>query len=151
MLNPARLVSGVFVRKWRIFSVICIKSSNFALKIAHDMFSEKEKIAIVSLLIEMANADEEVLFEELVAFNYICCRLGVDKEIFNLGRCLKAEYAASMLRSLDDEKKIEVGKMLVEIIDADGVDDDKEIRLLNRLCREIGIDVVLESKSKHEE
>lgn len=108
------------------------------------MFSEKEKIAIVSSLIEMANIDRQVTFDELVTFNMMCERLHIDRSTFELGKVLKCEYAVEILKKMSDEKKISFSKMLVEMIDADERVDARELRLLNEVCTAIGVDAILD-------
>ncbi len=107
------------------------------------MFTDQEKIAIVSLLIELANADNIIAYEEMITINLICQRLEVDHNSFVVGHGLKCEYAIEVLKTMSDEKKIELAKLMVELIDSDNNVDDTEIALLNHACREIGIDQLL--------
>jgi uncharacterized tellurite resistance protein B-like protein len=106
-------------------------------------FTDQEKIAIVSLLIEMANADNRIAYEEMITINLICRRLEIDHNSFVVGHGLKCEHAIEVLKSMRDEKKIELAKLMVELIDSDNQVDETEIALLNHACREIGIDKLL--------
>ena len=106
-------------------------------------FTDQEKIAIVSLLIEMANADGRIAYEEMITFNLICQRLEIDHNSFVVAHGLKCEHAIEVLKTMDDEKKLELAKLMVDIIDSDNQADDTEIALLNHACCEIGIDALL--------
>lgn len=48
-------------------------------------FNDTQKAAIVSLLIEMINADKVVDPNECVVFDTICVEYGISEETFNLG------------------------------------------------------------------
>ena len=101
-----------------------------------------EKVAIVSLLIEMINADMKVAYEELITFNLICRKLGIDHNAFAVGRELKYHYALNVVKNMTQEKKRQFSQMLVDIIDSDTLVDDKEIKLLNHICSSVGIDLL---------
>ena len=105
-------------------------------------YNNRQKEAIVSLLIEMANADRKVTLEELHTSNVINAKLGITDDIFRVGRALALPYAIEVVRAMTDEQKLDVAVMLTEIIDSDGV-DDAEISLLNYICVETGIDKLL--------
>lgn len=107
-------------------------------------FTSQEKIAIVSLLIEMANADKQIAYEEMITFNLICQRLEIDHSSFVVGHGLKCEHAIEVLKTMTDEKKLALATMLVDIIDSDNQVDDSEIALLNHACQQLGIDKLLQ-------
>lgn len=106
-------------------------------------FTNQEKIAIVSLLIEMANADSKIAYEEMITFNHICHRLKIDHSTFIVGHGLKCEHAVEVLKAMTAAKKLQLAQLMVEIIDSDNNVDDTEIALLNHVCREIGIEQLL--------
>lgn len=106
-------------------------------------FTDQEKIAIVSLLIEMANADCRVAYEEMITINLLCRRMEIDHNSFVVAHGLKCEHAIEVLKSMSDNKKLQLARMMVEIIDSDNQVDDAEIALLNHACHQIGIDILL--------
>lgn len=108
-------------------------------------FTDQEKIAILSLLIEMANADNQIVFEEMIAINLICQKLEIDHNSFIVAYDLRCEHAIEVLKNMSDEKKMKLAQMMVEIIDSDNNVDDSEIALLNHACHKIGIDTLLEN------
>ena len=107
------------------------------------MFSDQEKIAIVSLLIEMANADKHIAYDEMITINLICRRLEIDHNSFVVGHGLRCEHAIEVLKTMSDEKKLELAKMLVELIDSDNNIDDSEIALLNHVGQKLELDKLL--------
>ena len=107
------------------------------------MFSDQEKIAIVSMLIEMANADKHIAYEEMITINLICRRLEIDHNSFVVGHGLRCEHAIEVLKTMSDEKKLELAKMLVELIDSDNNIDDSEIALLNHVGQKLELDKLL--------
>lgn len=113
-----------------------------------NLFNSHEKAVVVSLLIEMANVDDNVAFEELVTTNNIFARLGIDRDIFETGRALDSKYAIEAVRAMTDEQKLMLGKLLVEVIDADDKVTHAELALLNHICRQSGLDVILNKKEE---
>ena len=113
-----------------------------------NLFNSHEKAVVVSLLIEMANVDDNVAFEELVTTNNIFARLGIDRDTFETGRALDTKYAIEAAKATDEQKLV-LGKLLVEVIDADDKVTHAELALLNHICRQSGIDVILNKKEEN--
>lgn len=109
-------------------------------------FNETQKAAVVSLLIEMINADKVVDPSECAVFNKICVEYGVCDETFNLGRALDSMVAIDIMKRMSDIQKIVVAHLLTRVIDADARDDDNEIKLFNVICRATGVDVLIDAK-----
>lgn len=110
-------------------------------------YTDTQKAAIISLVIEMINIDNVVSIEELTVSNIINNELHISQEIFEMGKALQVEYAIELVKKMTDQQKFEVGKLLTRIIDADGVVKPVEINLLNSICNLTGLDVIL---SKYE-
>ena len=109
-------------------------------------FNETQKAALVSLLIEMINADKVVDPSECAVFNTICVEYGVCDETFNLGRALDSMVAIDIMKRMSDIQKLVVAQLLTRVIDADARDDDNEIKLFNVICRATGVDVLIDAK-----
>lgn len=110
----------------------------------HVTFDGNQKAAIVALLLDMVNADGKVTFEELVCTNHMLRCLGVTEEDFLLGRDrLKDDYALHIALNMTDEQKIVLGKLLVEVIDADGKVDPSELHLLKSFALKTGLEPFL--------
>ena len=109
-------------------------------------FNESQKAAIVSLLIEMINADHVVDPSECAVFDMICVEYGISDDIFNLGRSLNSMVAVDIMKRMSDLQKIVTAHLLTRVIDADACDDDKEIQLFNIICRAVGVDVLIDAK-----
>ena len=106
-------------------------------------FNETQKAALVSLLIEMINADQKVAAEECTVFDTICVEYAINEETFCLGRSLDSMAAINIMKNMSDAQKIATAQLLIRVIDADAKDDDKEIQLFNIICRATGVDVLV--------
>ena len=113
-------------------------------------FTETQKAAIVSLLIEMINVDNEVHPNECAVFDTICVEYGICDDTFNLGRSLNSMVALDIMKRMGDMQKILTAQLLTRVIDADAKDDDKEIQLLNIICRATGVDTLINAKGGEE-
>lgn len=109
------------------------------------VFNETQKAAIVSLLIEMINADAVVDPSECTVFDTICVEYGVGEDIYRLGRSLDSMVAINIMKDMSDVQKIATAQLLVRVIDADARDDDKEIQLFNIICRATGVDILIDA------
>lgn len=106
-------------------------------------YSNNEKAAIVSLLIEMINVNDKIDLEELYVMNVVNGDLGITQDIFEAGKCMDCNYAMTVVKHMSDEKKMNVAVLMTKVIDADGVVDNREIALLNKICEVTGIDSVI--------
>ena len=111
------------------------------------LYTNRQKEALVSLIIEMINCDSTITLEELHESNVINAELGITDDIFRVGLALDVRYAIQIVKEMSDEQKLHVGYLLTRIIDADGEDADSEIDLLNHICRETGIDELLKDNN----
>lgn len=110
------------------------------------LFNETQKAALVSLLIEMINADSIVDPAECTVFDTICVEYGISEEAFSLGRSLNSMVAIDIMKRMSDVQKIAVAQLLTRVIDADAKDDDKEIQLLNIICKATGVDILINAR-----
>ncbi len=109
------------------------------------MFNDHEKAVIVSLLLEMANVDSKVTFEELVNSNSVNARLGISRSVFELGRGLDIQYAIHAVKSMTGEQQARVAQLLVDMIDCDSEVKPSELQLLNYIGQETGLDKLFEA------
>ena len=114
-------------------------------------FNETQKAAVVSLLIEMINADSVVDPSECDVFDTICAEYCIDDDIFNLGRSLNSLVALDIMKRMSDMQKLATAQLLTRVIDADARDDDKEIKLFNIICNVTGVDVLINARNILEE
>ncbi len=106
---------------------------------SHFVFTDIEKQAIVSLIIEMINVDKVITIEEMYASNAINAELGISEEIFKAGMALNFDYAVQVVKKMDTQRKCYVAQQLVRIMDADGA-DEAEHDLLEHIGRLIDLD-----------
>ena len=111
-------------------------------------FNETQKAAMVSLLIEMINADHIVDPNECVVFDTICVEYAICEDTFNLGRSLNSLVAVDIMKRMSDIQKLAVAQLLTRVIDADTNDDDKEIQLFNIICKATGVDILISAKGE---
>lgn len=111
-------------------------------------FSETQKAAIVSLLIEMINADKVVDPCECTVFDTICVEYGISEEAFKVGRSLNSMVAIDVMKRMSDIQKITTARLLTRVIDADANDDDREIRLFNLICGATGVDILINAQAE---
>ena len=109
-------------------------------------FNETQKAALVSLLIEMINADDIVDPAERTVFDTICVEYSICEDTYNLGRSLDSLVAVDIMRRMSDMQKITVAQLLTRVIDADAKDDDNEIMLFNIICRATGVDTLINAR-----
>ena len=110
-------------------------------------FNDTQKAAIVSLLIEMINADSVVEVSECEVFDAICVEYSISDEIFLVGRGLDSLKPIDIMKRMSDLQKLVTARLLTRVIDADARDDDMEIRLLNIICTATGVDALINAKS----
>ncbi len=113
-------------------------------------YNETQKAAIVSLLIEMINADSVVDPSECAVFNTICVEHRIGEDTYNIGRSLNSMVAINIMKNMSDVQKLATAQLLIRVIDADANDDDNEIRLFNIICRATGVDVLIEARGGEE-
>ena len=113
-------------------------------------FNETQKAAVVSLLIEMINADNVVDPSECAVFNTICVEHSISEDTYNIGRSLNSMVAINIMKNMSDAQKLATAQLLIRVIDADANDDDNEIQLFNIICRATGVDVLIDAKGGEE-
>ena len=114
-------------------------------------FNETQKAAIVSLLIEMINADHEVDPSECAVFDTICGEYNICEDTYNVGRALQGIVAVNIMKNMSDIQKLVTAQLLTRVVDADARDDDREIKLFNIICRLTGVDTLVQARHGAEE
>ena len=111
-------------------------------------FNETQKAAIVSLLIEMINADRVVDPSECAVFNTICVEHHIGEDTYNIGRSLNSMVAINIMKNMSDMQKLATAQLLIRVIDADAKDDDMEIQLFNKICKATGVDILVNARDR---
>lgn len=107
-------------------------------------FTSIEKITIANILIHMMNSDNDVDVKEVLYFNQIQNRIGMTDQEFRQGKEQNLLISLAVIQSMTDYKKLLLGVMLHEMINADGKVDEKELELFNVVCKAGGIDTLME-------
>lgn len=109
-------------------------------------FTSIERISIANILIEMMNVDNDVDVREVLYFNQIQNVMNITNDEFKQGKEQNVLISLLTIKSMSDIKKCAVGKMLIEMIEADGKVDEQELKLFNLVCQTTGLN---EAVSKH--
>ncbi len=97
------------------------------------------KAALVSLVIEVVNVDNEVTGRELGAVNQFLMNIGIDDHIYELGKRFEFDLALETLALTDKAIKTAAANLLIEIAEADGTVQVAEQRLLQHVLRVFGL------------
>ena len=93
-------------------------------------FNKIERIAITSILIGMMNVDNDVDLREVLYFNQIQNTIGITQEEFEQGKEQNILLSLVLIKTMSDNKKLALVKMLIEMIKADGKEAPQEMQLL---------------------
>lgn len=107
-------------------------------------YSPHDKIAIVSLIIEMANADGNVDAHELLVANDIFCRLEIDETAFNIGKVIACTEALNIAGDWDRAKAVAVKDLLISVIEANRQVHPREFEVLKQYCSATGLTDLLD-------
>lgn len=109
-------------------------------------YSDIEKAAIVSILVELANADGNPSKEENDELNRVNHELDISQESYNLGLTMQLESAQDIIRKMDSDKKLHVGILMNRMIEADGLITKNEIKVHESIGHNTGINIVIDNK-----
>lgn len=104
------------------------------------MYTTKERIAIARIVSDMIKADNIIEESEIEMLNKFRREYNIDSRILSEARFVKFSTAVSDLRSLSDEKKIEIFQAIRSMAIADDVCVPKEAMLLLALRYAFGIE-----------
>ena len=106
-------------------------------------FNKIERIAITSILIGMMNVDNDVDLREVLYFNQIQNTIGITQEEFEEGKEQNILLSLVLIKTMSDNKKLALVKMLIEMIKADGKEAPQEMQLFNIIIESTGINKLL--------
>ena len=106
-------------------------------------FNKIERIAITSILIGMMNVDNDVDLREVLYFNQIQNTIGITQEEFEQGKEQNILLSLVLIKTMSDNKKLALVKMLIEMVKADGKEAPQEMQLFNIIIESTGINKLL--------
>ena len=106
-------------------------------------FNKIERIAISSILIGMMNVDNDVDLREVLYLNQIQNTIGITQEEFEQGKEQNILLSLVLIKTMSDNKKLALVKMLIEMIKADGKEAPQEMQLFNIIIESTGINKLL--------
>lgn len=112
-------------------------------------YNFKEKQAIISVVMAMAQADGVIDPNELAYFEQLQELLGItNAELRSVTATVDNDFSLLgliVLSKMDDQKKADVKKMLLQMMTCDTDLDEKELTLFNFICRVTGMDAATNS------
>lgn len=104
-------------------------------------FNLAEKLAIVKAIDEVILVDGRVSYGEVTLLNQLLQVLKFDRKLIEEARDITAVESLSILRDMTSSKKHALAVILKEIAAADGVVDERELELINKIFAQAGIEV----------
>lgn len=104
-------------------------------------FNLAEKLAIVKAIDEVILVDGRVSYGEVTLLNQLLQVLKFDRKLIEEARDITAVESLSILRDMTNSKKHALAVILKEIAAADGVVDERELELINKIFAQAGIEV----------
>lgn len=105
-------------------------------------FNLAEKLAIVKAIDEVILVDGRVSYGEVTLLNQLLQVLKFDRKLIEEARDITAVESLSILRDMTTSKKHALAVILKEIAAADGVVDERELELMNKIFAQAGIEVL---------
>ena len=91
----------------------------------------------------MMNVDNDVDLREVLYFNQIQNTIGITQEEFEQGKEQNILPSLVLIKTMSDNKKLALVKMLIEMIKADGKEAPQEMQLFNIIIESTGINKLL--------
>jgi uncharacterized tellurite resistance protein B-like protein len=103
-------------------------------------FNLAEQLAVLKALDEVICADQKIFEGEAIFVKQIASVMHFDLNLVPEAREIDAKEALAILKNMPINKKRALGVMLREAASADGRVDDRELRLIDGIFEEVGID-----------
>ena len=91
----------------------------------------------------MMNVDNDVDLREVLYFNQIQNTIGITQEEFEQGKEQNILLSLVLIKTMSDNKKLALVKMLIEMIKADCKEAHQEMQLFNIIIESTGINKLL--------
>lgn len=105
-----------------------------------------EKQSVITILLDIVQADGKTETNEILAVSKICKSLNISNEEVALGGLQKTPQAMLNLAKMNENKKIQLGQIMLDVIESDGNIHKNEIIVFNSVFRFMGFDVRLKSE-----
>ncbi len=107
-------------------------------------FNSNERTSIACVLIAMMNIDKNVDVREVLYFRQIQNVIAITDDEFKRGKEQNLLLSLLTLKSMNDTQKLILGKMLLEMVNADGKIVDEEAKLLYVIAHATGLNEVIQ-------
>lgn len=102
-------------------------------------FSSIERTSIANVLLAMMNIDGNVDAREIMYFEQLKHAIAITNDEFERGKREDLLHSLLILKCISNEKKLALGLMLHEMINADGKITNEETKLLLVVAHAIGL------------
>lgn len=102
-------------------------------------WTNQEKLCITKVLLDIMNADGKIDDGEVQYMEHLRLLIGISERDIETAQNTTVSYSMSILRSMNDAKKIALGIMMAEMIKSDGNADAREIFVFESVHDMIGI------------
>ena len=97
------------------------------------ILTEKEKACLISLTLEIMNADYKITANEMRFYNLMQKDFSLTNQDFENGRAMDPYVALGILKEMSDDKKTAIGLILRKLISVDGAPHNHAIDALNEI------------------
>ncbi len=102
-------------------------------------WTNQEKLCITKVLLDIMNADGKIDDGEVQYMEQLRLLIGISERDLETAHNTTVSYSMSILRTMNDAKKISLGIMMAEMIKSDGNSDPREIFVFESVHDMIGI------------
>ena len=102
-------------------------------------WTNQEKLCITKVLLDIMNADGKIDDGEVQYMEHLRLLIGISERDIETAQNTTVSYSMSILRTMNDAKKIALGIMMAEMIKSDGNADAREIFVFESVHDMIGI------------
>lgn len=97
-------------------------------------FTDQEKRAIAKVLLDIVNADGKVAIGEGLYFKQLQNNLNISDDQIRAAKSMGVLTAIAVIRTMTQAKRLAVGVMMQQMIEADGDMDSHELDVFNVVC-----------------
>jgi hypothetical protein len=103
-------------------------------------FTQDEKLGVIKAIDEVIRVDDRIYEGESFFISQLSKVVDFDLELFDRARKMKLSDAIAVLKTMPDDKKIALARILTEAAGSDGRVDEDELKIIYRIFGEAGID-----------
>ena len=102
-------------------------------------FTQDEKLGVIKAIDQVIRVDDRIYEGESFFISQLSKVVDFNKELFDRAREMNLADAIEALKTMPEEKKRVLARMLSEAAGADGRVDEEELQVIYRIFREAGV------------